>query len=107
MSWLTTKKTPRTCDFCGKDIVSEIQYRIQISQRGALGSFKKGQTRKFIKADNDADMCHPCFVIMQGHGYEAKFTTLTKVGKDWMTDDELKANAENPQVQEQLTSGVK
>ena len=71
---MTTKKTPRTCDFCGKDIVSEIKYRIQISKRGATGSFKKGQTRKFIKADNDADMCHPCFVIMQGHGYEAKFT---------------------------------
>ncbi len=103
---MTTKKTPRTCDFCGQDIISEMQYRIQISQRGALGAFKKGGTRKFIKADNDADMCHPCFQNMTKHGYEAKFTTLTKVGKDWLTDDEVKANADTLEVQEQLSKGV-
>lgn len=104
---MTTKKTPRTCDFCAKDIVSEIQYRIQISQRGAAGSFKKGGTRKFVKADNDADMCHPCFQKMLDNGFVPKFSTMTKVGDDWLSEDELSASIEKPQVQEQLAKQVK
>ncbi len=67
---MTTRKTPRICDACGKDIVSEIQYKLQISQR----SQKRGT---FVKANNDADFCHPCFMELAKNGYKPDWITLT------------------------------
>ena len=66
---MTTRKTPRICDACGKDILSEKQYKIQISMRGN----KRGT---FVKANNDADFCHPCFMKLCDTGYKPEWVTL-------------------------------
>ena len=86
---MTSKTVPKICDTCGKEIISEVKYRQQISQVGA--KLKKGAVRKFIKAQNDADLCHPCFQKMQEHGYKPDFIILTKIGESWLTPDEVSA----------------
>ena len=86
---MTSKSVPKICDFCGKEITSEIKYRAQISQVGT--KWKKGGVRKFTKANNDADMCHPCFMSMDKVGYKPDFVVLTKVGESWLTPDEVSA----------------
>ncbi len=68
---MTTKKVPRTCDFCGKDIISEQQYKVQFTLRGG----KKGE---FTKANNDADSCHPCFLEICKNGYKPNWVTMYK-----------------------------
>jgi hypothetical protein len=73
---MTTKNVPRICDACGSDIESEQQYKLQFSQRMPKGSKKaKG---KFVKAGNDADMCHPCFIEFCKHGFKPDWVTLEK-----------------------------
>ena len=69
---MTSKKVSRVCDFCANDIVSEMKYKLQISQRG---SPIKGE---FVKANNDADMCHTCFIHMGTMGYKPEWITLKK-----------------------------
>ena len=69
---MTSKKVPRVCDFCANDIVSEMKYKLQISQRG---SPVKGE---FIKANNDADMCQECFLKICKNGYAPNWITLKK-----------------------------
>jgi len=69
---MTRKLVPRTCDNCGLDIeIGTMNYKLQISQRG-------GTKGKFVKADNDADMCHPCFLNMGKNGYKPKWATMQK-----------------------------
>ena len=86
---MTSKTVPKICDFCGKEVKSEVRYRAQISQVGA--KWKKGAVRKFTKAQNDADMCHDCFMNMDKVGYKPDFITLTKIGESWLTPDEVSA----------------
>ncbi len=93
---MTSKTVPKICDFCGKEIKSEIKYRAQLSQVGK--KWIKGAKRQFTKANNDADMCHDCFMAMDKVGYKPDWVVLTKVGSDWLTPDEIQAN-----VQAQVT----
>ena len=86
---MTREPTPRTCDFCGSKILDGMTYRHQISQRG-------GTLGKFVKANNDADQCHPCFLEMAKTGYKPKWATLQKdkaTGK-WETLPETDAKQE-------------
>ena len=70
---MTKPKIANICDFCAKDITSEMEYSLQINQKG-----KKGSKGKFVKADNKADMCQPCFLDICKNGYKADWTTLKK-----------------------------
>ncbi len=86
---MTTKKVPRICDFqiakqCEGDILTEMQYKVQISQRGG----KKGE---FTKASKDADCCHYCFLAICKTGFEPKWVVMYKPeGKDkWELKPEI------------------
>lgn len=68
---MTSKNIPKTCDFCGEDIVSEMKYKLQLSQRG-------GSKGKFVKCNNDMDMCHPCFKKSTDKGFKPAWVTLVK-----------------------------
>ena len=52
-----------------------MQYKLQISQRGRKDSKRTG---KFVKAQNDADMCQKCFIDMAGRGYEPNWIAMVK-----------------------------
>ena len=81
---MTTKIVPRICDFCGHDISSEMKYKLQISQRG--DKKKKGESLSFVKANNDADMCHECFLKIGRNGYKPDWVTLEKnTDGKWVT----------------------
>jgi len=67
---MTRKQVPRTCDLCGKDILSEQQYKVQFTLRGGKkGEFTKG---------SDADCCHPCFLNVCANGYKPSWVTMFK-----------------------------
>ncbi len=68
---MTSKKVPRVCDFCAKDILTEMKYKLQVSQRGSV----KG---KFVKSNSDMDMCHDCFMKSCTNGYKPIWITLVK-----------------------------
>ena len=70
---MTSKKVPKTCDFCAQDIKSEMAYSLQISQRPAV--YVKGV---IIKSENNPDMCHPCFLKICTNGYKADWTKIVK-----------------------------
>ena len=71
---MTRQLLPSICDFCAKEIASEMAYNLQISQKG-----KKGESRgKFVKAQNTADMCHPCFLKVCVNGYKPNWIVLEK-----------------------------
>ena len=70
---MTKPKIANVCDFCGKDISTEMEYSLQINQKG-----KKGAKGKFVKADNKMDMCHVCFLECCKMGYKPDWTTLSK-----------------------------
>ena len=74
---MTSKAVPRFCDFfcLGKEIKTEKIYKLQISERGVMGQGKKG---KFVKANNDADMCQKCFIKICEGGYKPNWVTLVK-----------------------------
>ena len=82
---MTSKKVLKTCDFCAKDIKSEIEYSLKVSQRPTV--YKKGV---LVKADKDADMCHECFMKICKNGYKPEWTTLVKdpVTEKWNEVDE-------------------
>ena len=84
---MTSKQTPRVCDFCATDIMSEMKYTLQLSQRGGI----KG---KFVKCDNNADMCHDCFLKICKNGFKPKWVTLVKGqdGKWAVLDEQTKLN---------------
>ena len=87
---MKSKTVPRICDFCGKDIVSEKKYRLQISERTKKGDFKEST---MVQCDHDADMCHACFIDMCSNGFEAKWLQLVKPdhGGKWITIEERAA----------------
>ena len=67
---MTRKNVPRTCDLCGKDILSEQQYKMQFSLRGGKrGEFTKGA---------DGDCCHPCFLNVCANGYKPNWIQMYK-----------------------------
>ena len=70
---MTRQSMPSICDFCGKEIHTEMEYKLQISQKG-----KKGTKGKFIKAQNNADMCHVCFLEVCKNGYKPDWIALVK-----------------------------
>ena len=70
---MTKPKIANICDFCAKNITSEMEYSLQINQKG-----KKGSKGKFVKADNKADMCQTCFLAICTNGYKPEWTTLKK-----------------------------
>ena len=82
---MTKPKIANICDFCAKDITSEMEYSLQINQKG-----KKGSKGKFVKADNKADMCQPCFLDICKNGYKPDWTTLKKYAEsgNWENLDE-------------------
>lgn len=91
---MTTKKVPVNCDFritedCKKTdgiITSEMRYKAQFSQVGKRA--KKGDQRKFIKADNNADCCHPCFISICKNGFIPDWTMLIQQeDKTWVTQE--------------------
>ena len=76
-------------------------YRHQISQRG-------GKLGKFVKANNDADQCHDCFVQMvKNSKYQPKWATLQKdpaTGK-WITlPDTVAEFLDSPPKQETIAA---
>ena len=68
---MTRKIQPAVCDFCAKDITTEMQYRLDINQKGST----KGQ---FVKCSNSADMCHDCFIQICSNGFKPKWVRLVK-----------------------------
>ena len=60
-----------TCDFCAKEVTSEMRYRIDISQSGT----GKG---KFVKCSNKADMCHDCILSIGRNGFKPLWVVLVK-----------------------------
>jgi hypothetical protein len=79
---MTRKITPAICDFCAKDILTEMQYRLDINQRGSI----RGQ---FIKCSNSADMCHDCFIQVCSNGFKPKWVKLVKqVDGSWIETGE-------------------
>ena len=68
---MTRKLVPAVCDLCAKDVVTEMKYTMQISQKG-------GGRGKFVKCDNSADMCHDCFLEICKNGFKPKWVTLIK-----------------------------
>jgi hypothetical protein len=68
---MTRKIQPAVCDFCAKDITTEMQYRLDINQKGST----KGQ---FVKCSNSADMCHDCFIQICSNGFKPKWIKLVK-----------------------------
>lgn len=72
---MTSQKQPRICDSCGKKCKEGDEvYKLQISKRGNQDSVKG----EFVKANNDADMCHPCFMKMATTGYKPNWIKLRK-----------------------------
>jgi len=56
---MTKARTPQICDFCSKEIDSELMsYTVQFNQRQPYG---KGQKGEFVSSKNKADMCKSCF----------------------------------------------
>ena len=107
---MTSKITPRICDLCGKDILSEKSYRFQISERTKKGDYNEAT---MVQCDHDADCCHPCFLEICKNGFEAKWLQLVKPdhGGKWITTeiraakraDEKRNDGEKQQL---LTSGT-
>ena len=64
---MTRQKLPDVCNFCAKDISSEMQYCMEIIQGRSL----MPQIR--TKAKNLADMCQDCFMNIAKLGYEPKW----------------------------------
>ena len=58
------QRLPDVCDFCGKEIKSELQYASEWFQ----GKSTFGENR--IRAKIKADCCHPCFVEICKTGYK-------------------------------------
>jgi hypothetical protein len=63
---MTRKIIAPVCDFCAKDIVSEMKYGVDIVQRNGV----KGT---FVKCDNSADMCQDCFLQVCRNGFKPKW----------------------------------
>ena len=73
-----------------------MQYRLQYSQNAQKGESVKG---RFVKADNQADQCHKCFLTMCKNGYKPIWQTLVKneaTGK-WNVEDPQKTLEETGQ----------
>lgn len=68
---MTRQQLPAVCDFCAKNVTSEMQYRLDINQKGS----GKGQ---FVKCSNSADMCHDCFIEVCSNGFKPKWIKLVK-----------------------------
>jgi len=73
--------------FPSHDPAGEQIYKMQVSQRGS-------QKGKFVKATQDFDMCHECFVnACKNSGYKPKWETLVKneqTGKWEVYDEQTK-----------------
>ena len=98
---MTSKKTPRICDFHGGDIESEESYRLQISKRTQKGDFPEAT---MVQCDHDADMCHGCFLEICKNGFEAKWKQLVKPdhGGKWITIEERAAKRADERRNENL-----
>ena len=86
---MTRQDVPRICDACGKEAKTGMVYKLQISQRGNEDT-PKGV---FIKANNDADMCHNCFLKLAKNGFKPDWQKLKKneqSGKWEVVDDQTK-----------------
>ena len=82
---MTRQKMPDICDFCGNDIaVGATEYKAQFSQKG-------GGKGNFVKAMNDADVCHKCFIKICETGYKPNFHLLTKNDETGKWDDKGEA----------------
>ena len=62
---MTKQKLPAICDFCAKEISSEMKYTAQLSQTG-----EKGVRGEFITTANKCDMCQNCFLEVCRNGYK-------------------------------------
>jgi len=63
---MTRKIVNPICDLCAQEVTSEQRYRFDIMQTG------NGKGR-FVKCDNSADMCHPCFLKVCSNGFKPKW----------------------------------
>ena len=88
---MTRVKQPITCDFCAKQIESQMRYTIQANQIDEEKASEKGS---FVTLKNKADMCHKCFLNICQNGVVPKWIKKSKdeqTGK-W-NDHELEEQA--------------
>ena len=69
---MTRKRNPDTCDFCGNDIDSEMQYCLEVYQ--GRSTFSQGEQTKGM----NMDCCHKCFLEICSHGYKPEWKTTIK-----------------------------
>ena len=67
---MTKVKTPVTCDFCAKQIQSQMRYTVQMNQVDEEKASEKGS---FVTLKNKADMCHTCFLNICKNGFVPKW----------------------------------
>ena len=104
---MTSKITPRTCDFCAKDITSEKKYRAQINERSKKGDYAEAT---IVKCKNDADMCHGCFLEICENGYKPEWIHVVKNDEGrtplWLNKDERDSQRQAAMTQEKLTTSA-
>ena len=99
---MTRQKLPDICNFCGKDIESEMQYCMEIIQgRSILPQIR-------TKAKTLADMCHPCFMEIAKNGFKPNWlkeqrNAQYKAGSKLAAEKYYIPVAE-PNVQEKITA---
>ena len=72
---MTRQRQPIICDFCGKEIESQMRYSLQFNQTNTEKPSAKGS---FITSSSKADMCHPCFLEVCKNGYKPKWVRKVK-----------------------------
>tara|TARA_R110002020_G_scaffold474831_2_gene707670 strand:- start:87 stop:362 length:276 start_codon:yes stop_codon:yes gene_type:complete len=72
---MTRKRQPITCDFCAKEIESQMRYTAQFNQTNTEKPSEKGS---FITSSSKADMCHACLIEIAKNGYKPKWVKKVK-----------------------------
>ena len=72
---MTRKRQPIICDFCGKEIESQMRYSLQFNRTNTEKPSEKGS---FITSSSKADQCHPCFLEICKNGYKPKWVRKVK-----------------------------